>query len=152
MEQQSKPKVGAGVGVILRRDGKVLLGRRHEDYRRATSDLRGEGTWTLPGGKLEYGESFEEGAIRETLEETGIRIDRIVVIAVNNDKNEHAHFVTLGLLAEEFSGEPKVMEPDKIVEWRWFGLDELPRPIYFPSEKLLENYRKGEFYIPGNVS
>lgn len=144
---ETEKRVGAGVGVILVKGGKVLLGRRDPDRYRAESDLRGEGTWTLPGGKLEYGESFEEAAIRETLEETGIHIEKVRVIALNNDKNEHAHFVTIGLLAEEFSGEPAVMEPDKIVEWHWFDSSDLPSPIYFPSQKVLENYQKGELYI-----
>ncbi|MDD5032428.1 MAG: NUDIX domain-containing protein [Patescibacteria group bacterium] len=143
-----KKKVGAGVGVMLFREGKVLLGRRHADPGKADSELHGEGAWTMPGGKMEFGESFEDGARREVLEETGLQLDEIKIICVNNDKNEYAHFVTIGLLAEKFSGEPKVMEPDEIVEWRWFSLDNLPTPIYFPSAKIVENYRKKLFYIP----
>lgn len=48
-------------------DGKVLLGQRHSDPEKADSALHGEGTWTMPGGKLHFGESFEEGATREVL-------------------------------------------------------------------------------------
>ena len=70
------------------------------------------------------------------------------VLCVNDDKNEYAHFVTIGLLAEEFSGDAKVMEPDEITEWKWFDLNELPRPLYFPSEKMLNNYLQKRFYIP----
>jgi len=133
-------KVGVGVGVMILKDGKVLLGRRHSDPEKASSALRGEGTWTLPGGKLEFGESFEEAAIRETKEETGMDLLNPKVICINNDKIESAHFVTIGLLAEGFNGEPKVMEPDRIVEWRWFSFDNLPAPLFFPSEKVLKNY------------
>jgi 8-oxo-dGTP diphosphatase len=67
---------------------------------------------------------------------------------VNNDKNEHAHFVTIGLFSDAFKGEPKVMEPDEIVEWQWFSLDNLPTPLFFPSAKIIENYRKKLFYMP----
>ncbi|PJA00859.1 ADP-ribose pyrophosphatase, partial [bacterium (Candidatus Gribaldobacteria) CG_4_10_14_0_2_um_filter_33_15] len=58
------------------------------------------------------------------------------------------HFVTIGLFSDKFDGEPKVIEPVEIVEWRWFNLDNLPTPLYFPSAKIIENYRKGLFYIP----
>jgi 8-oxo-dGTP diphosphatase len=141
-------KIGVGCGVMLLRDNKLLLGKRHEDPQKADSELHLESTWTMPGGKIEYGESFEDAAKREVFEETGITVNRIKVICVNNDKNEHAQFVTIGLLAEEFTGEAKVMEPDEITEWNWFDLNELPTPLYFPSKKILNNYSKSEFYIP----
>ena len=140
-------KVGVGFGVMLLKNGRVLLGKRNEDPKKAGTVFHLEGTWTMPGGKLEYGESFEEGAKREVLEETGITVNSVRVICVNNDKNEYAHFVTIGLLAEDFSGEPRVMEPDEITEWRWFDLNKLPEPLYFPSRKLLDNYLQNKFYI-----
>ena len=140
-------KIGIGFGVMLVRDGKVLLGKRHEDPAKASSLLNGAGKWTMPGGKLHFGESFEEGAKRETMEETGIRLNDAEVICVNNDIVEAAHFVTIGLYSKDFDNEAKVMEPDEITEWKWFKLDELPSPLYFPSAKVLENYKKGKFYI-----
>ncbi|MFA6094603.1 MAG: NUDIX domain-containing protein [Candidatus Paceibacterota bacterium] len=143
-----KKKVGAGFGVMLLKDNKILLGRRHVDPEKADSELRGEGTWIMPGGKLEFGESFEDGGRREVLEETGIVANNIRVLCVGNDKNEHAHFVTIGLIADVFNGDPKVMEPDEIVEWRWFDIDDLPKPLFFPSAKIIENYKKNLFYTP----
>lgn len=143
-----KGHVGVGIGVMIVRDGKVLLGRRHGDPAKADSELHGEGTWTMPGGKLEVGESFEKCAAREVYEETGMRVGKAKVICINNDKNEHAHFVTVGMLAEDFEGEPEVREPDEITEWRWFDLNNLPEPVFFCSAKVIENYRKGIFYIP----
>jgi ADP-ribose pyrophosphatase YjhB (NUDIX family) len=140
-------KVGAGVGVRLMKEGKILLGKRHSDPEKADSELHGEGSWTMPGGKLEFGESFEDAAKREVNEETGIHLNEVNVICVNNDKNEHAHFITIGLFSEDFNGDPKVMEPDEVVEWQWFGLDDLPSPLYFPSAKVIENYKKNIFYI-----
>ena len=140
-------KVGAGFGVMMLKDGKVLLGRRHSDPEKASSELRGEGTWTMPGGKLHFGESFEEGAIREVFEETGIKLNETKVICVHNNKNEFAHFVTIGLFSDKFTGEAKVMEPDEIVEWKCFDLKKLPTPLYFPSANILENYHKKAFYI-----
>jgi len=144
---QNNQKVGVGVGVLILKDNKVLLGRRHADPLKADSELNGEGTWTMPGGKMEYQETFEEAAIRETFEENGLIVRKISVICINNDKNEFAHFVTIGLKAEEFEGEPQVKEPDEIVEWQWFDLNDLPKNLFFPSAKILENYKLNKFYL-----
>jgi 8-oxo-dGTP diphosphatase len=144
---QEKKRVGAGVGVmILNKEGKVLLGKRHSDPHKADSELHGEGSWTMPGGKLEFGETFEEGIIRETREETSIILNSVKVITVQNDKNEHAHFVTIGLFSDDFKGEPKIMEPDEIVEWQWFDIDKPPKHMFPPSAKLLKNYKQKRFY------
>jgi len=140
-------KVGAGFGVMLFKDNKILLGMRNEDAQKASSELSGEGTWTMPGGKFEFGESFEEGARREVKEESGIILTDVKVICVNNDMTEKAHFVTIGLYSDSFIGEPKIMEPDEIVEWRWFELNNLPNKLYFPSKKVIENYKTGAFYL-----
>jgi 8-oxo-dGTP diphosphatase len=140
-------KVGVGVGVMLFKDNKVLLGKRNTDPFKADSELKGEGSWTMPGGKLEFGESFEEAAMRETKEETGMTLNKVEVICINNDKIKDAHFITIGLFSNDFSGDPKVMEPDEITEWRWFALNELPSPVFFPSEKILDNFKNKAFYI-----
>jgi 8-oxo-dGTP diphosphatase len=144
---EENKKVGAGFGIMILKESQVLLGKRHEDPEKASSLLNGAGTWTMPGGKLRFGESFEQGATRETLEETGIQLNKVNVICVSNDIVETAHFVTIGLFSDDFSGEAKVMEPDEITEWQWFDLDNLPSPIFFPSAKILENYRNKSFYI-----
>jgi 8-oxo-dGTP diphosphatase len=144
---EDKKRVGAGFGVILERDGKILLGRRHPDPDKADSAFRSAGEWCLPGGKLDWGESFEDGAIREVREETGIEIRDPEVISVHNCRNEHAHFMTVGLVARGWEGEARVMEPDEITEWGWFPIDALPEPRYFPSFEVIENYRAGKFYI-----
>jgi len=145
MEEQKK--VGVGFGVMMFREGKLLLGKRHDDPAKAASLLKGAGTWTMPGGKLHFGETFEQGAAREVMEETGLILNKATVLGVNQDMVEGAHFVTIGMLAEDFSGEPQALEPDEITEWRWFDLDNLPSPLYFPSAKVLENFKQQKFYI-----
>ena len=146
MTEENK-KVGTGFGVMLVRNGQVLLGKRHTDPDKADSVFRAADVWTMPGGKFEWGETFKEGAARELLEETGIILKKSKVICVNCDKNEFAHFVTVGFLAEEFNGEAKVMEPDEITEWQWFSFDNLPKNIYFPSIKVLECYKENKFTV-----
>jgi 8-oxo-dGTP diphosphatase len=141
-------KIGVGVGVMILRDGMVLLGKRNEDPEKADSELHGEGTWTMPGGKMEFGESFEEAAIREVREETGLIVDKnsLRLISVSNDRKEDAQFVTIGFLCEDFEGEPKVMEPEEIVEWKWFETAKYPLNMFFPSEKILNNYFDNTVY------
>jgi 8-oxo-dGTP diphosphatase len=141
-------KMGIGFGVMVLKDGKVLLGQRHADPVKTSSELHGEGTWTMPGGKLHFGESFEEGAKREVMEETGVEIEikDLEVISLTNDIVRDAHFVTAGMLLKEYPEEPRVMEPDEITQWKWFPLDQLPSPIFPPSQKILNNYKEGKFY------
>lgn len=144
----SKKKPGVGVGIMILRDGKVLLGKRHDLPEKAGSELHGEGTWTLPGGKLKFGEKLEEAAYREVKEETGLKVnkEKLKLISITNDIVEDAHFITIGFLCKDFEGEPKVMEPDEITEWRWFPLNKLPKPLFFPSDKTLKNFFDKEIY------
>ena len=72
MDEQSK-KIGVGFGVMILMNNKILLGKRHDNPKKASSALHGQGTWTMPGGKLHFGETFEQGAQREVLEETGMK-------------------------------------------------------------------------------
>jgi len=145
---ENKPQVKVGFGVMILKNNKVLLGKRHDDPQKASSALHGEGTWTMPGGKMHFGQTFEDEAARETLEETGIIVDKskFKLISLTNDVVHDAHFITIGFLCEDFEGEPQVMEPDEITKWEWFDLNSLPSPIYFPSEKVLKNYLSGKIY------
>ena len=147
-------KIGVGFGVLILKGGKVLLGKRNSDPEKAKSALHGEGTWTMPGGKLHFGESFEEGAYREVLEETGIKINKQAVEIINVQSNivSDAHFVTIGLLCKDFEGEPKVMEPEEITEWKWFSLNNLPEPLYEASKNVLEKFLNKSLFSDLNPS
>jgi len=146
MNNQLNQKPGVGFGVMILKKGKVLLGHRHENPEKASSLLHGEGTWTMPGGKLHFQEKLKEGAIREVFEETGMKVKDLEAISISNDIVQDAHFVTIGFLCKDFEGEAKVMEPDEITEWKWFDLDNLPSPLYFPSEKIIKNYLAKKIY------
>jgi ADP-ribose pyrophosphatase YjhB (NUDIX family) len=141
-------KYGVGFGVMMVRDGKILLGRRHEDPNKADSVFKVSGVWTMPGGKLGWGEELIDAAKREVKEETGMTLNSAEVICVSNDMNEHAHFVTVGFYSEDFNGEALVTEPDEITEWRWFDINNIQVPLYFPSQAILKNYQSGTFYQP----
>ena len=142
-----KPKmVRAGIGIMVLKDGKVLMGKRHDDAEKADSCLHGEGTWTFPGGKLDFHDTIKGGAARELEEETSLKAKELDVFSVTNERVHDVHFVTVGLLCKEFEGEPKAMEPDEIVEWKWFGFDELPEKVFPPSMKMIKNYKDKAVY------
>ncbi len=129
-----------GIGVLLIKDGKVLLGKRNKEP--------GKNTWSLPGGKLEFGETFEACAKREVKEETGLDIDDLEFISLSNDRFENQHCVTLGFKAGKFFGEPANRE-EEIKDWKWFDLNNLPNNLFLPSRKIIENYLSNRIYEVG---
>jgi len=144
---RDKPRVGVGV-MILNENGEVLLGKRVDDPIKASSDLHGEGCWTMPGGKLEFGETLLDGAAREVLEETNIVIDKskTKLISITNEIRPGVHYVTAGFLYEKFNGQAQVMEPEEITEWKWYNLDSLPENIFLPSTKMIKAYLNNKIY------
>jgi 8-oxo-dGTP diphosphatase len=121
---------GVGVGIYVRKDDKILLGKRKGF---------GEGTWCAPGGKLHMYESPEDCAVRETSEEAGIEVKNLRYIGLTNDTYRDAgrHFITLSYVADWKSGEVKIMEPDRCSEWRWFQWHDLPEPLFLSTKNLL---------------
>ncbi len=127
---------GVGLGVIILREGRVLLGRRRNAH--------GEGSWSCPGGHLEFGETIEECARRETREETGMEIQLVRHAAFTNNlfEDRGKQYVTLYVTAEWKSGEPENLEPEYCDGWEWFGWDRLPEPLFPPLRSLLsQGYR-----------
>ncbi len=140
--------IGSGCGVmIFNSNNELLMGRRNTDPELADSEMHEEGTWSLPGGNIEYGETFEEAGAREVKEETGLDVSDLEVFCVQIDKNEYAHYISVGMLARNCIGVPRVMEPDVIVEWQWFKPDNLPDNIFSASKKTIECYLNNKFYI-----
>lgn len=122
------PRVG--VGVLLLRGTQVLLGRRRGAH--------GAGTWAAPGGHLAFGESTEDCARREVLEETGLTLSELCAgpHVGNLFESVGRHYVTLFMLATPCGGEPRTMEPDKCEGWSWFDWHDLPSPLFPPLESL----------------
>lgn len=120
-----------GISAIIVRDGKVLMGRRKNSH--------GAGEWSFPGGHLEYGESFEECARREVLEETGLEVSSAEFAAATNDffEEEGKHYVTLFFRCEA-EGEPMCREPEKCEGWTWQSWDDLPESLFLPIRNLLK--------------
>jgi 8-oxo-dGTP diphosphatase len=123
---------GVGVGVILLKENKVLLGKRKGSH--------GDGSWAFAGGHLEFKEDLEECAKREALEETSLHVKNIRFATLTNDifENENKHYVTIFMTCDYDSGELKIMEPDKCEKWEWFEWGNLPEPLFIPIKNLLK--------------
>lgn len=135
--EAERPKIG--VGIIVQRGDKILLGERLGGH--------GANTFQIPGGRLEFGESFEETALREVEEETGLK-NLIIkgVVSVGNDIHYDKHYVSIGVLAESFEGEPHNAEPEKSKNWYWGDPKELPEPFFEMSRKVVNNWLAGKMY------
>lgn len=123
---------GLGIGVYIKKDNKILFGQR--------KGAHGQGTWCPPGGHVEFGETLEQAAVRETLEEVGIKIKNIKQGPITEDffKVEKKHYITIALIADYAGGEAELKEPDKFEQWDWFEWDQLPQPLFLPSKNLVE--------------
>ena len=127
-----RPRVG--IGVLVLKDGKVLLGKRRGSH--------GEGEYASPGGHLEQFESFASCAAREVLEETGLEIGPPRFLRVlNTTQYAPRHYVDLAFAADWVSGEPVVREPDKVERWDWYSLDALPSPLFGTLPTAIEALR-----------
>lgn len=129
----AEQRVPVGVGAIVIKDGRILIGRR--------MGKNGLGTWSMPGGHLDMGESPEMTAARETLEETGVVVDNIQFIGYTNDifPEKEKHYLTLWMAGWWVSGEPHMTATREMDELRWVSLDDLPDGLFLPLVNLLES-------------
>ncbi len=133
-------KVGAGVVII--KDGKTLLAKR--------KGAHAAGCYGSLGGHVEFGESPVECVKREALEELGIEIGNIKFVSCVNMVKYGKHYVDLSFTAEILSGEPTVMEPERIECIGWFPVDDLPEPLFEPVRAVFEALKNGVAYSEAN--
>ncbi len=120
-----------GVAVIITQDHRVLLLKR--------KNVHGAGSWSTPGGHLEFGETPEECARREAKEETDVNIADVRFRAITNDVFEDIgrHYITIWMQAQYASGTPVVNAEYEMSEVGWFARDALPEPLFLPLHNLL---------------
>lgn len=123
--------VRVGIGVFVFKNGAFLMQKRQGSHQ--------EGTWALPGGYMEFGESFEETAKREVKEETGMTIKNVRFGAVTNNifAGEGKHHVTIWMLSDWASEQEYIVEPDKCVAQEWHTFNNLPQPLFLAWTQLL---------------
>jgi 8-oxo-dGTP diphosphatase len=133
---ETKPEVpftkpGVAVGVLVYQNGKLLFGKRLAKF--------GYGFYSIPGGKLEYGETIESAAARELEEETGLKAENFTLAGYTDDTWADRHWVTIYLETDTFHGEVKNPEPDKCAGWEFYDTKKLPDPLWTPISKLLKD-------------
>lgn len=130
-----KDYIGIGTGIALLNDkNEVLLMKRGGDAKNERN------YWTLPGGKVDFGETLKDAVIREAKEELGVNVEVTDQLPAHDHilPEEGQHWVTNVFLGKITSGEPVICEPHKCEEIEWFSLVTLPSPIGKMSQGALE--------------
>ena len=135
-----RPQVG--VGVIFVRDERVFLAKRQGSH--------GEATWASAGGHLELGETLEECARREAMEEVGVAVGDLRFLCVSNILAYGKHYVDVEFVGEIGNQEPRLAEPEAFSEFGWFPLEDLPQPLFEAVRYALDSYRSGQYYFSGD--
>jgi 8-oxo-dGTP diphosphatase len=125
--ETDRPKVGISLLVTREFNGvtHVLLGQRQGSH--------GAGEWGTPGGHLENGETFEQAALNELLEECGpdIQVSQPRFLCTTNLRDFlPKHYVDIGMVSYWISGDPVRAEPDKCLGWLWHPINNLPAPLF----------------------
>ena len=134
---QGKDYIGVGCGAFILNDKKELL-----------LQLRNKAPekeyWSIPGGKVELFETFEEAIKREVKEEIGIEIKVVCLLGICNHiiKDEERHWVSPSYLCEMTEGEPKILEPTKHLDMQWFPLENLPKKVTITTQDAIKHYQK----------
>jgi 8-oxo-dGTP diphosphatase len=132
--KQPRPQVG--VGVLVMRDKRVLLGKRR--------GAPGAGFYAPPGGHIELGESIAQTARREVIEECGLEIVNIRLVSVGTYIwSGNRHYVDVDVVCEAPCGEPQNLEPDHCEGWAWYALDDLPSPLFIVAERIIASLLTG---------
>ena len=123
-------------GAVIVRDDRILLQRRTDN-----------GKWGLIGGLLEMNETYEEAALREIREETGLEValDSFLGIFHNHDmvwgNGDAAHVIAAMYTARIVSGEPRIDEES--YELRFFSREEMPELFAEDQIAALDAYFRG---------
>lgn len=113
--------IGVGVGAAIFNDeGKLFITKRGKKAKNE------RGKWEIPGGGVEFGETFEQAIKREIMEEHGIEIEILELLGICDHiiPKEKQHWVSPTFICKIVTGEPRIMEPDKCEEFGWFTIEE----------------------------
>lgn len=116
--------------IIETPQGIVLIKRGNEPF-----------GWAIPGGFVDYGESLESAAVRESLEETSLEVTDLKLLGCYSDPNRDTRFHAIStVFVAKATGTPKA--GDDAAEVALFPLDALPEPLCFDHAQILSDYLK----------
>ena len=110
--------------IVYRDDGKILLVRSRFSRQE----------WALPGGGVKYNESYEQAAVREVLEEIGLKIHNLRYLGKANSHESYAKFSVRVFAAHASDYDIKCNF--EIMEARWFNRDYLPKEYTLLTNSL----------------
>ncbi len=119
--KKGKDYIGVGVGAaIFNEEGKFLITKRGK---KAYNE---RGKWEIPGGSVEFGETFKQAIIREIKEELDIEIEVLELLGLTDHiiLEEKQHWVAPTYICKIIKGKPKILEKDKCEEFDWFTIKE----------------------------
>ncbi|KAK3358280.1 NUDIX hydrolase domain-like protein [Lasiosphaeria ovina] len=145
------PKVRVGVGAFVLatsnepvENPRFLVGKRLRAH--------GAGTWALPGGHLEFGESLEECGAREVDEETGLKVKNVRYLTATNDimTADNKHYITCFVVGEraDENQEAELREPDKCEAWEWWTWEELLERVKAAEAAKIGEPLEKHLFIP----
>ncbi len=145
MDNKEKPGrdyIGVGGGIfIFNKKGEVLLGKRGKNVKNEA------GWWSKPGGTVKFGEKAIDAMKREIKEELDIKVDIWGYLPHTDHiiKKEGQHWVAFNFLADLKSGQPKIMEPQKCGQIKWFNIKHLPKKLTRTTAEPVKDYLAGRY-------
>lgn len=123
---QGRPGIdfpGVGTGLVVLNGNRILLMKRL----RAPEALH----YSIPGGKVDHLETSCDAAMRETFEETGLRVSSAEFLCLSEKiiAADRQHWISTIFLAKDYDGQLTLMEPEKLAELDWYDLEALPQPL-----------------------
>lgn len=127
---------GVGCGIVFLNDARILLLQRKKSPE--------AGAWGIPGGKVDFLETAEQAIRREAFEETGLQAGAISLLGLSEQlfHGERQHWLGVLFLAQTYTGEIQLLEPDKHGGIDWFPLDNLPEHMTLPTRHAIDLLRQ----------
>lgn len=125
--------------IVKNKDGFILMQQRKYPY----------GKWGLPGGLMELGESTEDTAKREVLEETGLNIEKLKLIGVYSgeeyfcyaENGDEFYVVTTAYITDDYEGTVTVNDNESI-KFEWLDPNKLPDDVAKTHKYIISDYLK----------
>ncbi|MEF3255552.1 MAG: 2-dehydropantoate 2-reductase [Deferribacterales bacterium] len=124
------PKPTVDVIVYNSNNEIVLIERKNPPY-----------GWAIPGGFIDYGETVEQAARRELLEETGIKVDELHLLGIYSSPKRDPRFHTISTVYYTFSDQQPIPQDDA-KDARFFSISSLPEQIAFDHKEIIEDFKK----------